>query len=726
MPIHTLNSAWFLQTPRSSYALGLTADGHLQHWHWGARVNPTDLGQWRPVVARAFAPGCRENADLSLNVLPSEFPFSGSGDFRSPAIEVEHADGTGVLDLRYQAHRIVRGKPRLEGLPAVYVEDESEADTLEIDLVDELGSLRVTLSYTVFAAHDVITRSARVTNLGTSPCRLRRALSANVDFGERRAWRWLHLSGAWARERHIYNTQLRPGVQAVESRCGASSHEHNPFFALCSPDANEEHGEVFGFSLVYSGNFLGAVELDSMNTARAHIGVGPAGFSWQLDPNETFQTPEAVLAFSDHGFGELSRTYHRLYRTRLCRGRYRDRPRPVLINNWEATYFNFDEPRLLDLARRAKKTGVELFVLDDGWFGQRDDDRSSLGDWTPHPKKLPQGLAGLAAAIRREGLLFGLWVEPEMVSPDSDLYRQHPDWCLHVAGRHRSLGRNQLVLDFSRADVRDEILQRLTSLLRSAPIDYIKWDMNRHLTEVASALQSPTRQAETFHRHILGFYAVLEKLTSEFPDVLFEGCSGGGGRFDPGLLHYMPQTWTSDNSDAISRVFIQHGTSLVYPLSAMAAHISAVPNHQVERTTPMTTRGLVAQTGAFGLELDLARCTEAELGEITRLVALHRRWQTLLATGNLYRLKSPFEGQESAWMIVSGDQAQALVFHTVILTEANAPLLRLRLRGLHADWRYRDADSGKIYGGDALMAHGWVFKPGPDFSTTAWHLVREA
>jgi len=724
MPIHSANSAWFLNTPRCSYVLGLTPGGRLQHWHWGARINPTDPGKWRPTVARAFAPGCQEDADLSLNILPSEYPFHGSGDFRSPAIEVEHADGTRTLNLRYQAHRIFPGKSRLEGLPAAYVENEAEAETLEIDLLDELGALRVTLSYTVFAHHDAIARSARITHLGTGSCRLSRALSASVDFGERKGWRWLHLSGAWARERHVYDVPLRPGVQAIESRCGASGHEHNPFFAVCSPDAGEEHGEVFGFSLIYSGNFLAGVELDSMETARAQIGLGPTGFGWRLESGETFQTPEAILAFSDRGLGELSRTYHRLYRTRLCRGRHRDRARPVLINNWEATYFDFDEPRLMDLARRAKKTGVELFVLDDGWFGRRDDDRSSLGDWFPHPKKLPQGLAGLANAITKEGLLFGLWVEPEMVSPDSDLYRKHPDWCLHVDGRSRSLGRNQLVLDFSRDDVCSFIVHQMTALLQSAPIRYIKWDMNRHLTEVASAGRVPSRQAETFHRHILGLYAVLEKLTAGFPDVLFEGCSGGGGRFDPGLLHYMPQTWTSDNSDAVSRVFIQYGTSLVYPLSTMAAHISAVPNHQVERTTPMHTRGIVAQTGCFGLELDLARCTEAELAEITQLIARHREWQALLATGDLFRLKNPFTGDEGAWMVVSCDQTQALVIHTLILAKANAPLLRLRLRGLRSDWQYRDTDTGALHPGDALMAHGWVFKPGADFTSRVWHLIR--
>ncbi len=724
MPIHELDRAWFLQTPGSTYALGVTPEGHLQHWHWGAPIDPVHLDGLRPRLYRAFAPNVAGIADptLSFDTLPAEYPFPGTGDFRVPAIEVEFADGTRALRLRYHTHRILAGKPRLSGLPATYVETAAEADTLEIELVDELDAIRVTLSYTIFAQHDAIARSARIANHGSQPCRLLRGLSASVDFGERAGWRWLHLAGAWARERQVVDAPLQPGVQSVESQRGASSHQHNPFFALLAPDAGEEHGEVFGFSLVYSGNFLAQVERDQFDTARAQIGLNPAGFSWLLEPGEIFQTPEAVLVFSLSGLGGMSRTYHRLYRTRLCRGRHRDQPRPILINNWEATYFNFDEARLLDLARRARSIGVELFVLDDGWFGRRDDDRTSLGDWWPNPKKLPHGLAGLAAAIQRENLQFGLWFEPEMVSPDSDLHRNHPDWCLQIAGRGRSTGRHQLVLDFSRPEVTAAVYDQLAAVLSSAPITYVKWDMNRHLTEVASVGRPAGRQGETAHRHMLGVYALLERITTAFPAVLIEGCSGGGGRFDPGMLHYTPQIWTSDNSDAISRLFIQFGTSLVYPLSAMAAHISAVPNHQVGRTTPLETRGLVAMTGAFGLELDLAACSAEELARLGHLVAQNRAWRGLLATGDLYRLKNPFHGPEAAWMVVSSDRTEALVFQVRTLSTPNGPLQRLRLRGLDPSALYRDAASGQTYSGGLLMAHGLLWPDTEDFHARALHL----
>lgn len=728
MPVFEIGQAWFLQSPGATYALGVTPEGYLQHWHWGGLVRPARLDRLRPWTARSYtvALPAEEGGERSLETLPAEYPFGGTGDFRVPAIEVEHADGTRLLRLKYRAHRIFPGKPPLPGLPSTYVESPAEAETLEIDLVDELQTVEVTLRYTVFAAHDAIARSARVTNRGRAPVRLLAAASASIDLGERTGWSWLHLSGAWTRERQVVVAPLRPGHQTIASHRGASSHQHNPFFALLAPQANEDAGEVYGFSLVYSGNFAAGVELDHYAAARCQLGLNSAGFSWLLAPGEAFQTPEAVLVYSGEGLGGMSRTYHALYRMRLCRGKHRDARRPVLINNWEATYFDFDQERLLDLARRAAGLGLELFVLDDGWFGRRDDDRSSLGDWTPHRTKLPEGVAGIAEKIRSTGLQFGLWFEPEMVSEDSDLYRAHPDWCLRVADRSRSPGRHQFVLDFSRPEVRAAIYDQMAALLRGAPVHYIKWDMNRHLSEVASAGRPAAQQAETAHRYVLGLYEFLERLTGEFPDILFEGCAGGGGRFDPGMLHYMPQIWTSDNSDAISRLRIQYGTSLVYPLSTMAAHVSVIPNHQIGRSTPLFTRALVAMTGAFGLEMDLAKCSPAELSALREIIARYQAWAPLIATGNLYRLKNPFETQEAAWMIVAPDQTAALVCHVRILTEGNAPPLRLRLRGLRGDWTYRDSETGELYPGDALLAHGWVFEAPQDFFARAWHLVRVA
>lgn len=730
MSISALSNAWYLQGPGSSYVVAVTPEGFLTHVHWGARVAPAaDMLAARPVVRRSFSPQPADVAgsSFSLDMLPQEFPGPNTGDFRPPAIDLERADGTRAVQLRFLAARVRPGKPPLPGLPAVYVEGESEADTLEIDLGDEPGDILVTLRYTAFAAHDAICRSACVTNRGKSPLVVRRLLSASVDHGEAQGMSWLHLHGAWGRERTACSAPLRPGSQSIASVRGASSHQHNPFLALLAPGAGEEHGEVRAMNLVYSGNFLAAVELDPYATARAQIGLNPERFSWRLAPGESLQSPEAVLVYSAAGLGAMSRTYHRLYRSRLCRGRHRDAARSTLINNWEATYFNFDQPRLLDLARRAKALGVELFVLDDGWFGRRDDDNCSLGDWTVHARKLPEGLRGLGEALSREGLEFGLWFEPEMVSEDSDLFRAHPDWCLHVPGRGRSRGRNQLVLDYSRPEVGEAIYAQIAAVLRSAPIRYVKWDMNRHHTEVASAGRAPERQGETAHRFILGVYDVMEKITREFPEVLFEGCSGGGGRFDPGLLYYMPQIWTSDNSDAISRLAIQHGTSLVYPLTTMAAHISAVPNHQVHRTTPVATRAIAALSGAFGLELDLATLPENELAEIKLWIARHRDVRHLFATGDLYRLINPGErsGQEAAWMVVAPDGSEALVCHVRILTEASAPLQRLRLRGLRPDTEYRDQWSEARGRGDWLMAHGWLLPSEHDFAAQAWWLRAE-
>lgn len=727
MSVEAIGLSWFLQMPGATYALGVNPEGFLEHWHWGAPMRAQGLGTLRPRVPRAFqatTAGVKDPA-FALDLLPGEYPFAGSGDFRPAAVEVEDAEGARVLSLRYRGHEIRRGKPGLPGLPATYVEKRGEADTLQVRLGDEAGEIEVVLVYTVFRDHAALARSARIENRGSRPVRILRALSASVDFTETADWRWLHLSGTWARERQVEIAALRPGLQAVESRRGASSHQHNPFLALLAPGADEVGGEVRGFSLVYSGNFHAGVELDAFGGTRAQIGLNPAGFSWVLEPGENFQTPEAVLVYSGEGLGGMSRVYHRLYRTRLCRGHWRDRPRPVLINNWEATWFDFDERRLLDLARRARRLGVELFVLDDGWFGRRDDDRSSLGDWHEHPRRLPRGLEGLVRKLDRLGLGFGLWFEPEMVSPDSDLYRAHPDWCLHVPGRSRSPARSQLVLDFSRPEVVEAIYARMAAVLRRVPVRYVKWDMNRHLTEVASAGRAPARQAETAHRHILGLYWFLERLTREFPRILFENCSGGGGRFDPGMLHYMPQTWTSDNTDAVDRLGIQHGTSLVYPLSSMGAHVSCVPNHLTGRTTPLLTRALAATTGAFGLELDLAKCSRDDLAGLRDHITRYRRWRRLLATGELHRLKDP-AGGAAAWMVVSADAREALVFHVGILGAGNGSRQRLRLRGLRAEWRYRDRASGVVWGGDALMAHGLAWAGTGDFAARWWHLRRTA
>ncbi|MDF3059642.1 MAG: alpha-galactosidase [Rariglobus sp.] len=732
MAIHFIEaqSLFLLQAGPSCYAIKLTEHGLPLHLYWGpALATPATGVDVVRLGDRAFSPTLAgAERGVSLDVLPQEFPTFGSSDFRQPALEVyQPQTGSRILALRYASHRIEAGKPALAGLPATFTEKPSDADTLTLVLEDKLLGLRVELLYTVFAHHPVITRSTRIVNGGSALLELRRALSASVDFNASFSHhQFVQLSGAWARERDTLCSSLRPGVQAVDSRRGTSSHQQSPFFALSELGASEEHGSVYGFNLVYSGNWIAQVELDQFASSRAQLGINPFDFSWQLEAGATFQTPEAVLVFSPEGLGGMSRALHRFYRRHLLPAAWRERPRPILVNNWEATYFDFNSDKLEAIATAGAELGVELFVLDDGWFGKRDDDRSSLGDWVVDRKKLPGGLNDLANRIKARGVEFGLWFEPEMVSADSDLYRDHPDWCIHVPSRARTEGRNQLILDFSRAEVREEIYQRIATLLRETPVTYVKWDMNRHFTEVGSAALPPSRQQETAHRYVLGLYDIMGRFSREFPHILFEGCSGGGGRFDPGILAYMPQIWTSDNSDAITRLRIQYGTSLAYPFSTMAAHVSAVPNHQVGRITPFRTRGDVAFTGAFGYELDLGALTPGEKTEVKRQTAFYKQVRPLLLSGDLYRLRSPFDSQEAAWMIVAADASEALVTHVTTLAEPNAPFRYLKLRGLDPKKTYRVSIGGTeaVIAGDVLLHSGLhVPAAGADFVSHQWHLT---
>ncbi|AIQ75813.1 MULTISPECIES: alpha-galactosidase [Paenibacillus] len=696
-----------LQSEKSSYIIEMIKGVIPAHVYWGPKLAGREFQHPLNLVERcSFSPTyLQEDKNISLDTLPSEFPSYGNGDFREPALEVHLVDGTTVTDFRYKSHTINKGKPALKGLPATYVESEEEAETLEIILQDDKTGLIAALSYTVFNNQDVITRSVRIENLGKDNLVLKRVLSANVDFHDS-DYDMLQLSGTWTRERHIHKRPLVPGIQRIDSKRGSSSHQQNPFMALLAKDATEDHGEVYGFSLVYSGSFLAQAEVDQYGISRVGIGIQPFNFQWLLEPGESFQAPEAVLVRSSEGLGGLSRTYHRLYRTRLCRGEFRDSKRPILINNWEATYFNFNADKIKEIAKAGKELGLELFVLDDGWFGKRDNDDSSLGDWVEDRRKLPEGLGKLGEDITAMGMEFGLWFEPEMVSPESDLYREHPDWCLHVPGHKSSLARQQLVLDLSRKDVCDYIVESVSSVLSSAPITYVKWDMNRNMTEIGSALLPAERQRETAHRYILGLYDVLERIVSRFPHILFESCSGGGGRFDPGMLYYMPQTWTSDDTDAVERLKIQYGTSIVYPASSMGAHVSAVPNHQVHRITPLETRGHVAMSGNFGYELDLTKLTEAEREDIRKQVSEYKELRMLIQYGDFYRLLSPFEGNETAWMFVSADKKEAFATYFQVLAGPNPPLRRLRLKGLDPAKSYKLELNGGVYRGDELMHFG--------------------
>ncbi|WP_379134833.1 alpha-galactosidase [Paenibacillus sp. sgz500958] len=715
-----------LQSNETSYVIQLLSQGIPAHVYWGRKIRSGALATIIQRTERcSFSPSpFPDDMSVSYDTLLQEYPSYGVGDFRHPAYQIQDGQGHTASEAIYDTHRIYKGKPSLEGLPSTYIEQESEAETLELELVDQAIGLRIILSYTVFEHLNAITRSVRFINEGSNTLNLLRGLSMSVDF-QGSDYDLLHLSGSWARERYMERRALASGMQGVESRRGASSHAHNPFVALLSKGADEDHGDVYGFSLVYSGSFSAQAEVDPYRTTRLSIGINPFDFNWLLVAGQSFQTPEAVLVFSPSGIGSMSRTFHKLYRTRLCRGTYRDQTRPVLVNNWEATYFDFNADKIESIARAGSELGIELFVLDDGWFGHRDNDRSSLGDWFIDPKKLPEGLDDLARRVNSLDMKFGLWFEPEMISPDSELYREHPDWCLHVPDRRRTEARMQLVLDFSREDVCKAIGDRIADVLRSAPITYVKWDMNRNMTEIGSALLPAERQRETAHRYILGLYRVLERITTEFPDILFESCSGGGGRFDPGMLYYMPQTWTSDNTDAISRLKIQYGTSIVYPPSSMGSHVSAVPNHQVHRNTSLELRGHVAMSGNFGYELDLTKFTNQEKETVRSQVALYKELRHLVQFGEMYRLLSPFEGNETSWLIASEDKSEAVVMYARVLAEPNDPLHDLRLKGLDPDADYEWIEGGGIYGGDQLMYAGL---PLPslhgDFQSVLWRFKK--
>jgi alpha-galactosidase len=714
--------SFHLTAKNTSYILQIHEDGYLSHVYFGRKLRNFNIDNLLAIRERcSFSPNPNsDNNILSLDTLPQEYPSYGTSDFRAPAYSVQLENGSTITDLRYESHKIINGKPELEGLPGTYVESDDEAQTLEITLFDELIGLKVILSYTAYENYDAITRNARFINCGSEDLKLLRALSMNIDFNNSN-YDFMHLHGAWARERHIEKTPLLIGTQSVESRRGSSSHNQNPFIALLSKGADEENGDVYGFSLVYSGSFLAQTEVDQYKTTRVSLGINPFDFSWLLKPTETFQTPEVVMVYSSNGLGEMSRTYHKLYRKRLCRGIYRDKTRPILVNNWEATYFDFNAEKIENIGKAAKELGIELFVLDDGWFGKRNGDNSSLGDWFVDKNKLPNGLDDLGNRINNLSLQFGLWFEPEMVSPDSDLYKSHPDWCLHVPGRSRTQGRNQLVLDLSREDVCEYIVDSLSSILSSVNISYVKWDYNRNMTEIGSPLLPPERQRETAHRYMLGLYKVYEKLVTAFPNILFEGCSGGGGRFDPGTLYYMPQIWTSDDTDAVERLKIQYGTSIVYPISTMGAHVSAVPNHQVHRKTSLKMRGDVAMLGNFGYELDLTKFTDEEKETVKDQVKAYKKLRELVQFGDMYRLLNPFEKSEASFMVVAEDKTEAFVSYFRVLATPNEPIKRLYLRGLAPDKNYSVEGLQGIFGGDELM-YGGITIPDlqGDYQSITW------
>lgn len=709
MPIifHKNTKEFHLYNDEISYIFCILRNGQPGQIYYGRKIKDRESFQHLIEYSMRDMAPCTYEGDrtFSMEYLKQEYPSYGRGDMREPAYEILQEDGSRITEFTFEDYVILKGKRKLEGLPAVYTESDEEAETLEIYLRDRVMNTKIILSYTIFENLPVIIRNTRFVHEGESSIVLERAMSLNLDLPDDR-YEMVELTGAWARERYVKTAPLHEGIQAIYSMRGHSSHQFNPFFALKRPETTEDAGEAIGISLVYSGNFLGQTAVDTFGVARAMIGIHPEGFSWTLKKGETFQTPEAVLVYSGEGLGKMSRTFHRLYRKRLARGYWRDRVRPVVINNWEATFMNFTEEKILKFAETARQLGVEMMVLDDGWFGHRDDDTSSLGDWYPDLKKLPQGIRGLAEKIENMGMKFGLWIEPEMVNKDSRLYEEHPDWVIRVPYREACHGRNQFVLDFSKEEVVDYIGDQISGILRNAPVSYIKWDMNRSISEAFSQGRKAEEQGKLFHRHILGVYRLYERLTSEFPEVLFESCASGGARFDPGMLYYAPQCWTSDNTDAVERLRIQYGTSFVYPLSSMGCHVSEAPNQQTFRNTPLSTRAETAYFGCFGYEMDLDTLTEEEKEEVKEQIQYYKRIRKLVMDGTFYRLISPFEGDEAAWMVVSEDKRHALAGYYRMRQPANAPLKRLTLKGLDPDVRYQIRETGLEAYGDELMRAG--------------------
>lgn len=706
MAITVKDKIFNLETENTLYQMKVDRFGVLNHLWYGEKTDCC-MDYLLDYPDAGFSGNIYEAENertYSLNTLPQEYSTSGVGDFRISAISVTHEDGSNALDLRVREYQIKKGKYEIPGLPAVYAK-EDEAETLEITLKDTATEAEVILKYGVFEKEDVITRSVVVKNSGKTPIVINKVHSMCLDipYGD---WEWMHFYGRHTMERQAERVPVLHGISESSSSRGTSSHHQNPAVLLCEKDCTETNGHCIGATLMYSGGFQAQVEKDQLEQVRLVMGIHPDTFEWTLEAGEAFYTPEVILSCSTTGFAKLSQNFHHIIRNHVCRGTYQLSSRPVLINNWEATYFDFNEEKILNIARQASKLGIDMMVLDDGWFGKRDDDCSGLGDWFVNEKKLNGGLKALVEKINAMGMKFGLWFEPEMVSEDSDLYRNHPDWAIQIPGRKPMRSRYQLVLDMSNPEVVDYLYGVMSAILRENHIEYVKWDMNRSISDWYTATLSRGRQMEMPHRYVLGLYELLEKLTSEFPDVLFEGCSGGGGRFDAGMMYYCPQIWCSDDTDAHERTFIQYGTSFFYPTSTVGSHVSAVPNHQTGRITSIETRGVVAMAGSFGYELDLNQLSEEEKTVVAKQVTHYKEYQSLIYNGDYYRLANPFEDGMSAWSWISEDKKTILVQGVLFRAKPNVLRKTLRLMGLEAKKNYKIAGTEEVYTGVALMSGG--------------------
>lgn len=718
-----------LDTPNSSYVIGIVdKENFVGHVYYGKKLRDANIAYLLRTGEGPFVPSENNRERVSFyDTFPMEYAGNGLGDYRRSSISVRTAGGHTAVSLFYVSHKIYAGKPGLAGLPATFG-DENDCETLELLCEDPVLGLKVTLLYTAFSDVDVITRSVRIENDGEM-LYLTKALSFSMDM-DNRDFTLLTMHGSWARERMLEHRKVKKGFMGVESVRGESSHQEHPFMALAAGNADQSQGEVYGMHFVYSGNFIGQVELGQFDTVRVGMGIHPENFCWKLEKGESFQTPEVVLVYSDTGYDGMTHQFHELYRNHLIRSEYKDKKRPILINNWEATYFDFNTEKLLSIAKKASELGIEMLVMDDGWFGHRNDDSTSLGDWFVNEKKLPGGLNYLVDEVNKLGMKFGIWMEPEMISPDSELYKEHPDWAIAVKGRTGTLSRNQYVLDFSRKDVRDCIYEKIRAILNSANIEYVKWDMNRQLTDLGSLALPADRQGELSHRYVLGVYEMQERLTRDFPDLLLENCSGGGARFDPGMLYYSPQIWCSDDTDAIERLGIQEGTALIYPLSAMGAHVSDCPNHTVGRNTPFKTRGEVALAGTFGYELDITKIAKEEQEQIPQQTAMYHKYNDLVREGDYYRIASYRENHfYDCYMVVSKDKKEALVTFVTVHARPNYHSLKVRLQGLNPNLDYRlegEMENECVYGGDLLMNAGMLVPSEQgDYRSYLYHFVAD-
>ena len=713
-----------LDTEKSTYVMGVSPEGFLGHIYYGDRLFMEADNYLLRMEEPPYTPSVNKREKSAfLDFFPMEYPTGGIGDYRESCLNIRNAAGNMGCELHYTGHEIYKGKKGLKGLPASFA-TEDEAETLEITLKDADLDLEVVLSYTAFEKENVITRSVRVQNQGKEDLRIEKILSACQDM-DNENFSMLSLHGTWARERHIQTGELHYGKQVISSARGESSHQEHPFIALVTNGTEQENGKVYAMHFVYSGNFMAETELCQFDNLRMTMGINPEEFSWLLTPGEEFQAPEVVIVYSGNGLGAMTRSYHDFYRNHLIRSKFKYEKRPILINNWEATYFDFNTDKLLDIAREAKKCGIEMLVMDDGWFGKRNSDNCSLGDWKVNEEKITGGLKHLVDEVNKIGLQFGIWFEPEMISPDSDLYRAHPDWAIQIQGREATQSRNQYVLDFSRPEVRDYAYECVASVLRSANIAYVKWDMNRQLSDLGSSYLPKERQQELFHRYVLGVYELQERLVTEFPDLLLENCSGGGARFDPGMLYYSPQIWCSDNTDAVERLMIQEGSALIYPLSVIGAHVSDCPNHSVGRVTPFETRGHVALAGTFGYELDITKIPEEDRALIPEQTATYNKYRHLIQQGEYYRIASYRENHKyDCWALSSQDKKEVLVTYVQVLGVPNSHSRKVFLRGFDPKVTYRLEGTEETYTGEMLMKGGFLMKDfWGDFKSRLYHFT---